>query len=136
MKKKTPISPAYPVVISYSAEDEGFVARVPALKYCTAYGDTYEEAVREIQIAMRLWLESAKANRIPIPTAGPSIAELTSVSPLLNVGEIARRSGIPEQTLYAKVRRGSALRPEESSAIARTLLAAGVHLLVEPAKAN
>ena len=73
-------SPSYPVLIAYSAEDEGFVARVPALKYCTAFGETYEEAAREIEVAMRLWLESAKANRVPIPPSGPTIAELTGVA--------------------------------------------------------
>lgn len=129
MKKKAQRPPAYPVVISYSEEDAGYVARVPALKYCTAFGETYEEAAREIQVAMRLWLESAAANNVPIPPPGPTISELTHVAPLLNVKEVARRAGIPEQTLYAKVRRHSELKPEESSAIANTLTAAGMHLL-------
>ena len=136
MKKKTKLSPAYSILIAYSAEDEGFVARVPALKYCTAFGETYEEAAHEIDVAMRLWLESARANKVPVPASGPTIAELTGVAPLFNVKELARRAGIPEQTLYAKVRRGSALRPEESSAIANTLTAAGVHLVIAPAKAS
>ena len=136
MKKKKQPSPSYPVLIAYSVEDEGFVARVPALKYCTAFGETYEEAAREIQIAMRLWLKSAKANKVPLPSPGPTIAELTGVVSLFNVKELARRAGIPVQTLYAKVPRGSALRPEESRAIANTLTAAGVHLLIAPAKAS
>lgn len=132
MKKKPQPSPSYPIFIAYSVEDEGFIARVPALKYCTAFGETYEAAAREIQIAMNLWLESAKANKVPVPAPGPTIAELTGVASLFNVKELARRAGIPEQTLYAKVRRGSALRPEESSAIANTLTAAGVHLGIAP----
>ena len=107
---------------------------MPALKYCTAFGETYEEAAREIQIAMNLWLESAQANHVPAPSPGPTIAELTGVATLFNVKELARRAGIPAQTLYAKVRRGSALRPEESSAIGTTLTAAGVHLAFAPAK--
>ena len=44
--------PPYPVVIEYSDEDQGYVARVPALKYCTAFGETYEEAAHEIEAAI------------------------------------------------------------------------------------
>ena len=64
MKKKPQAPPFYPILIAYSTEDEGFVARVPALKYCTAFGEAYEAAAREIQIAMNLWLESAIANTL------------------------------------------------------------------------
>jgi len=63
-KTKTP-SAAYPVVIEFSAEDEGYIARVPALKYCSAFGETYEQAAHEIEIAMRLWIESAQAHGTP-----------------------------------------------------------------------
>lgn len=34
------------------------IANVPDLKYCSAHGDTPEEAAREIRVAMELWLET------------------------------------------------------------------------------
>ena len=109
----------------------GLIARVPALKYCSAFGETYEEAAREIAVAMRLWLESSKSNDQPIPAPGPTIEEFSAASEMLNLKEVARRLGIPPQTLYAKVRRGTALKPAEALAIARELNEAGLHLVAK-----
>lgn len=122
---------AYPVVIEYSAEDRGYVARVPALKYCTAFGATYEEAAREIQSAMEGWLETAQAHGTSIP---PPVThdELLAASELLNLTELSRRAGLPPQTLFAKLRRGTALKPAEAKAITRTLRKAGLQLTTQP----
>lgn len=57
----------YAFVMFYSEEDHCWVADVPDLKYCSAFGDTPEEAAKEIQVAIRGWLESAKINGTPIP---------------------------------------------------------------------
>jgi predicted RNase H-like HicB family nuclease len=57
----------YAFVMFYSEEDECWVADVPDLKYCSAFGDTPEEAAKEIQVAVRGWLEGAKINGTPIP---------------------------------------------------------------------
>jgi predicted RNase H-like HicB family nuclease len=124
--KKQTDKPPYAVFISYSEEDEGYVARVPALKYCTAFGETREAATREIEVAIEGWLETAEENNIPIPPAGPTTEELFEASPVLNLKEIARRAGIPGQTLYTKVRRKSELRPEESDAVANALSDSGL----------
>ena len=63
MKKKFP---PYRVEISYSSSD-GYIARVPELPGCSASGDTPEEAIVEVRMAMELWLEIAKEDREPIP---------------------------------------------------------------------
>ena len=39
----------------------------PDLEYCSAFGDTTEDAVRELGVAMQAWLASARDNNIPIP---------------------------------------------------------------------
>ncbi len=57
----------YRIVIKYSEEDDGYIATVPELEGCSAFGETYEAAAHEITVAMKLWLESAKANSKPIP---------------------------------------------------------------------
>ncbi|MEX0774453.1 MAG: type II toxin-antitoxin system HicB family antitoxin [Phycisphaeraceae bacterium] len=59
----------YHINVFYSEEDGCWVADIPDLKSCSAFGDTPEEAVREIQIAKQLWLEVAreKCDQIPEP---------------------------------------------------------------------
>jgi len=59
----------YPVEIFWSDEDEGYIALIPDLPGCCAWGATQEQAVKEIQHAASAWLEAAKKmNReIPVP---------------------------------------------------------------------
>ncbi len=46
-----------------------------------------------------------------------TIQTLQKLRPLLNLAEVARRAGMPEQTLFAKVRRGTELTEAEARAI-------------------
>lgn len=71
---------AYSIVIFYSEEDEGYIAVVPDLPGCSAFGETPEEALKEIQIAEEGWLEVAREVGIPIPkpTYQPPIYEKAS----------------------------------------------------------
>ena len=48
-------------------EDGMFVAEVPALPGCISQGNTREEALRNIQEAIIVYLESLKAHNEPIP---------------------------------------------------------------------
>ncbi len=57
----------YHINIFYSEEDEGYIADIPDLKYCSAFGDTPEEALREVLIAKSTWLEAARVEGKPIP---------------------------------------------------------------------
>ena len=58
----------YHVNIFYSDEDEGYIADIPDLSYCSAFGKTPEEALLEALNAKTVWLESARANGKPVPT--------------------------------------------------------------------
>jgi len=60
----------YSIEIFYSDEDQGYVALAPELPGCSAFGETEEEALREIKIAIDLWLEAAEkeGREIPQPT--------------------------------------------------------------------
>ncbi|MBY0112006.1 MAG: type II toxin-antitoxin system HicB family antitoxin [Phycisphaerales bacterium] len=73
-------TPKYHINVFFSTEDKGFIADVPDLKYCSAFGETPEKALREVMIAMRLWLETAKAagKRIPKPRYRPAIYQAAS----------------------------------------------------------
>lgn len=57
----------YFISIFWSPEDECYVADIPDLNFCSAFGDSPEEALRELQIAKELWLEVAREEGIPIP---------------------------------------------------------------------
>ena len=57
----------YHINIFYSEEDEGYIADVPDLKYCSAFGATPEQALKEVTKAKQAWLETAKARNKPIP---------------------------------------------------------------------
>lgn len=57
----------YEIDIFWSEKDEGYIADVPDLKYCSAWGETYEEALREVRVAMELHLEVLEKTGRPIP---------------------------------------------------------------------
>jgi predicted RNase H-like HicB family nuclease len=57
----------YHINIFYSEEDEGYIADIPDLEYCSAFGSTPERALAELEIAKAAWLESAKASGKPVP---------------------------------------------------------------------
>ena len=57
----------YHINVFYSEEDEGYVADIPDLKHCSAFGKTPEEALDEVLKAKAAWLEAARANGKPIP---------------------------------------------------------------------
>ncbi len=57
----------YHINVFYSKDDEGYIADIPDLKFCSAFGATPEEAVHEVEIAKSLWIEAAQASGKPIP---------------------------------------------------------------------
>jgi predicted RNase H-like HicB family nuclease len=57
----------YHINIFWSEKDKSYVADIPDLKSCSAFGDTPEEALKEVQIAKGLWLEVAREEGKPIP---------------------------------------------------------------------
>jgi len=57
----------YHVNIFYSEEDGGYIADIPDLKHCSAFGETAQEALRQVEIAKEIWLEAAKKEEKPIP---------------------------------------------------------------------
>ena len=51
----------YHINVFYSEEDGGYIADIPDLKSCSAFGQTPEEALREVQIAKVAWLATCRA---------------------------------------------------------------------------
>ncbi len=58
----------YHINIFYSEEDEGYIADIPDLVSCSAFGKTPAEALAEVEIAKTAWLETARAEGKPIPS--------------------------------------------------------------------
>lgn len=54
----------YHINIFYSEADEAYIADIPDLKYCSAFGKTPEAALQEVQIAKEAWLETRKLKEV------------------------------------------------------------------------
>ena len=57
----------YHINIFYSEEDGGYVADIPDLEYCSAFGETPAQALAEVERAKAAWLETAREIGKPIP---------------------------------------------------------------------
>lgn len=57
----------YEVIIYWSDEDRAFIAEVPELPGCAADGATYREALDNVQVMIREWIDMAKELGRPIP---------------------------------------------------------------------
>ncbi len=57
----------YSIFIKYDPIDEIYVASVPELPGCMAHGRTKEQALKEIEIAKELWIETALEDGQTIP---------------------------------------------------------------------
>jgi len=57
----------YHINIFYSDDDGGYIADIPDLESCSAFGETPEEALAEVEVAKEVWLEAARRAGKPIP---------------------------------------------------------------------
>ncbi len=57
----------YHINVFFSDEDGGYIADIPDLKSCSAFGSTPEEAVRQAVAAKIAWIEAATEGGIAIP---------------------------------------------------------------------
>ena len=64
----------YEVIISWSAEDDAFSAEVPELAGCAADGLTPQDALANVDIVAREWIETGRELGRPIPESEGSAA--------------------------------------------------------------
>jgi predicted RNase H-like HicB family nuclease len=57
----------YHINVFYSDDDEGYVADIPDLEACSAFGASPEAALAEVERAKEAWLASAREAGRPIP---------------------------------------------------------------------
>ena len=59
--------PQHEVIIYWSKADKAFIAEVPELPGCAADGATYAKALKNVQVVIDEWIETAKSLGRPIP---------------------------------------------------------------------
>jgi predicted RNase H-like HicB family nuclease len=59
----------YEIIIYWSEDDNCFVTDVPELPGCMSDGNTYSEALRNTEVVIQEWIDTAKElkREIPIP---------------------------------------------------------------------
>ena len=57
----------YHINIFWSDEDGGYIADIPDLRACSAFGASPSEALAQVELAKAAWLEAARAEGKPIP---------------------------------------------------------------------
>ncbi|HYN41270.1 MAG TPA: type II toxin-antitoxin system HicB family antitoxin [Thermoanaerobaculia bacterium] len=57
----------YHINIFPSDEDGGYIADIPDLAHCSAFGETPESALAEVLMAKAAWMDAARAEGKPIP---------------------------------------------------------------------
>jgi len=68
----------YHINIFYSAEDRGYIADIPDLAKCSAFGASPAEALSELMTAKEAWIDAARSSgkAIPRPRYRPAIYQL------------------------------------------------------------
>ena len=59
----------YEIIIYWSEEDNSFIATVPELTGCMADGSSYQEAIKNVEVIIQEWIDTAKelGREIPKP---------------------------------------------------------------------
>ncbi len=58
----------YEVIIYWSEEDGAFIAQVPELPGCMSDGGTYQDALKNVEVIMKEWIETANELGRDIPS--------------------------------------------------------------------
>ncbi len=65
----------YPAQVFWSDDDEGFIALAPDLPGCSAFGDTQQEALDELQHAIAAWTQAATGAGNPVPAPSKPVEQ-------------------------------------------------------------
>lgn len=68
----------YHINICYSEEDEGYIADIPDLPGCSAFGKSAKQALSEVETATDAWLKTKadQGSALPVPHYRPFIYQL------------------------------------------------------------
>ena len=70
----------YHINLFFSKQDQGYIADIPDLSFCSAFGETPEQALEEVLKAQNAWIEVAisEGKSIPEPKYTPLIYKMVS----------------------------------------------------------
>jgi len=57
----------YELILYWSDVDQAFIVEVPELPGCAADGETYQEAVRNAEVVIQEWIQTAQSLGRSIP---------------------------------------------------------------------
>lgn len=57
----------YEVIIYWSEDDQAYIAEIPELPGCAADGVTYSDALKNVEVIIQEWIETAKNQGRDIP---------------------------------------------------------------------
>lgn len=59
----------YEIILYWSEEDESYIAEVPELPGCISDGSTYQDTLKNVEIVIQEWIETAEelGREIPEP---------------------------------------------------------------------
>ena len=57
----------YKIILYWSGEDQTFIAEVPELPGYAADGETYQQALQNVEVIMQEWIETAEELGQTIP---------------------------------------------------------------------
>jgi predicted RNase H-like HicB family nuclease len=58
----------YEIIMYWSKDDNAVIAEVPELPGCMADGESYNEALQNVQVIVNEWIETAKSLGRPVPS--------------------------------------------------------------------
>jgi predicted RNase H-like HicB family nuclease len=56
----------YEILIYWSDEDHAYIAEVPELPGCAADGSTYKQALANVEVVIKQWVETARELGRPV----------------------------------------------------------------------
>lgn len=57
----------YEIILYWSNEDSTYIAEVPELQGCIAHGDSQINALKNVNAAVQLWIDTAREFGDPVP---------------------------------------------------------------------
>jgi predicted RNase H-like HicB family nuclease len=57
----------YEIIIYWSEEDQAYIAEVPELAGCAADGETYKQALANVEVIINEWIETARELKRAVP---------------------------------------------------------------------
>lgn len=57
----------YEIIIYWSEDDQSYIAEVPELSGCSADGKSYFEALTNVEVIIKEWIETAQSLNRTIP---------------------------------------------------------------------